>query len=469
MKIIKEKFFKILKRKNLFFCLNIKIIVLILINISLVFYLSKQNINKIRALNDDENDPRSKGPNENCMAIINNDLYTIFGVQGEVDLRLYTNISLSLCENIGNIKSSCILKKGTNTIRLAGDINGEKNNKNKLVINGTLIKIYLAAGDICKDQERYTVDLTIEALKYDDDNDNEGYQDNKNYIIHSESSCHYSFKINQYSALIYNNYYGLNLSMPFQIILGIGIVILGIVIKIFSLSLAKEACYITLFIGIYFLISIIIDLYMFDLFVIIMIGSLGSIIIFSCICASFEDDIKGDLPQYNAILGIFCGYPMIKMISLFTIIFFKISFQRLIHHIFLIGFSIGGGIIGAKYPDIYYYIGSNIFENYLIVKGLSYIFYKLVPPIDEKKIYDLGKTKNFEMIEEMINGLAFIYPILFIVMSLINKPLIDIICKVLNISKEYNKAKEKNNEYELSISKENEEKCIEAPYYETQN
>ena len=150
MKIIKEKIFKVFRRKNLFSYLNIKVIILIFVTFYLLVLqkkIFKQKTDKIRALNDD-NDPRSKGPNENCMAFVNEDLYTVFRIKGKVYFRDDYGITLSLCENIENTKSSCILKNGANTIRLAGDINGEINNKNKLVIiNDTLIKIYLTAGD----------------------------------------------------------------------------------------------------------------------------------------------------------------------------------------------------------------------------------------------------------------------------------------------------------------------------------
>jgi hypothetical protein len=80
------------------------------------------------------------------------------------------------------------------------------------------------------------------------------------------------------------------------------------------------------------------------------------------------------IKKYNILLGILCGYPMIKMISIITIVYIKTSYQRLIHNIFLVFFSICGGIIGGFLPEIYYYIGTNIFDNYLIIKGLSYIF-----------------------------------------------------------------------------------------------
>lgn len=32
-----------------------------------------------------------------------------------------------------------------------------------------------------------------------------------------------------------------------------------------------------------------------------------------------------------------------------------------------------------------------------MMKGISYFLYKIIPPIDEQKIYDLIKTKNYEM------------------------------------------------------------------------
>ena len=115
-------------------------------------------------------------------------------------------------------------------------------------------------------------------------------------------------------------------------------------------------------------------------------GIFGPTLIYCCIIGGFKNEnINEDSQELNALLGVLCGYPMIKIISIFTIIFIKTTYQRLIHNIFLIIFSICGGIIGGKYPEIHYNIGSNIIGNYLMVKGLSYIFYYLAPPIDEQK------------------------------------------------------------------------------------
>ncbi len=111
---------------------------------------------------------------------------------------------------------------------------------------------------------------------------------------------------------------------------------------------------------------------------------------------------------------------------IFTIAFIKTTHQRLIHNLFLFAFSICGGIIGGKFPEIYSYIGSNIFEDYIIIKGLSYLFYSLATPVDEQKLYDLGKTKNFEKMKEMRNSKGLIsnnFLVSFINYSFINNNL----------------------------------------------
>ena len=162
---------------------------------------------------------------------------------------------------------------------------------------------------------------------------------------------------------------------------------------------------------------------------------------------------------------------MIKMISIFTIVFIKTTYQRLIHNIFLLVFSIRGGIIGGKFPDIFYDIGSNIFDNYLIIKGLSYLFYSLATPIDEQKIYDLAKTQNFEKINEMINCLSFIYPLIFwsFLIIFLSLKYIYKICIKNKEDKAKNEKKNKEDELSAETPNEKEEKCLETPYYETQN
>jgi hypothetical protein len=399
------------------------------------------------------------------MAFENYDLYTLFNAKGKVALP-DDRITLSLCENIGNLKSSCILKNGIYIIRLAGDINGENNNKNKFEIYGSSIKIYLAAGDICNNQEKYKVDLIIVAIK---SSKQDKLSKEDNIIKYSESGCHYLIEIKQNYATIYSYYYGYNFIFTVsQIIIGIFLVVLGIYIKICALKdIILFSPFIVIFIGAFFPINIIFDLFRF--YALLAVFAYGFyIVIFTATRFSFLMDSAGVIiniqqsKKYNIFLGILCGYPMIKMISIITIVYIRTSNQRLIHNIFLVVFSICGGIIGGFLPEIYYYIGNNIFDNYLIVKGLSYIFYKLVPPIDEQKVYDLAKTQNFEMINEMINSLGLIYPIIYVIMLLINKHLINILSKVFKRSMKYNETKIINNEY-------GEEECIETPYYETSN
>ena len=488
MEIIKGKLLLYLISK-FHISLNLKLVIFILINISLLFALINpkinlfnQNISKLRALNN-ENDPRSKGANENCMGFKDNDLYTLFKYKGKEVNFPDDRIKLKLCQNFDNIKSSCILKNGTEIIRLSGDINGEENNKNKFVINGTkIIKMYLAAGDICKDKKRYKVEIEINAIEektYDDDGDydydynygnynSEDGNDDGNIITYSD--CVYSIKINQYFVTTYTSYYGFILpTISFNIILALFMLIFGIMIKKYSIIQNYEYCYIICFIGAFFPLNIILDLCGYN-FIIIIVGSIISIGISGCLILVIKDDLERNLNKFSILLGILCGYPMIKNISTFTIAFIETSYQSLIYYITLIIFLICGGIIGFISPELTNYIGPIIFEDYLLVKGLSYILYFIFPPLDENKIFDLSKTENYEKIKEMI-GLSFIYPLIFVSYIFIHTGFLYIISLIYDIIQKRNSKKdEKNNKNDnkdkLITPTPNENQNVEVAYYE---
>ena len=217
-----------------------------------------------------------------------------------------------------------------------------------MVINDTLIRIYLAAGDICNGTERYKVELTIKAEPEQFDYDVDQYYDynyvsnNYNQIIRKED-CLYLINITDRIVTIYNNYYGLNLTLPWQIVFGLIITILGLVIKILNRRSNNIACYFTLVVGLFFPMSIIVDLFRF-LIHLLAFGVFASFFFYMINAAILRscEEIKRDSKRYNIVLGILCGYPMIKMISIFTIAFIKTTYQRLIHNIFLLVFSISG-------------------------------------------------------------------------------------------------------------------------------
>ncbi len=240
-------------------------------------------------------------------------------------------------------------------------------------------------------------------------------------------------------------------------------------IKIYNFRSKINACFIIIIIGSFFPQCAIYDLTKYSIFALFMVGLFGTIVIVANILSCFggPEGVERDSKKYNIILGVFCGYPMVKMISIFTIVFIKTTHQRLIHNIVLLAFSICGGILGGIFPKNFCPIGSNIFENYLIIKGLSFIFYSLATPIDEQKIYDLAKTQNFEKIYEMINCLGLIYPLIFwglLIICLLFKYIY-----YLLETRGNNEEKKKEDETPTGTPKEKEEKCLEVPYYETQN
>ena len=142
---------------------NIRTILFITINIGIFIYIINffDNLLKVNIiLRKLEDDPRTKGSNEVCMKIIDNDLYDLFGLENKI-YNVTNNIKLRLCDNIDGYKSSCIYKNGDITNNLAGDIKGEENNKNKIEVTNEIVKIYLAAGNKFKNDQRYKVNIEI--------------------------------------------------------------------------------------------------------------------------------------------------------------------------------------------------------------------------------------------------------------------------------------------------------------------
>ena len=95
------------------------------------FYNSQNFKNILRQL---EDNPRSKGVNEICMAIKGYDLYDIKELETKV-YNINNKITLRFCKNIESQDSSCIYKDGKKIIKLAGDINGSKENYNKFEVD----------------------------------------------------------------------------------------------------------------------------------------------------------------------------------------------------------------------------------------------------------------------------------------------------------------------------------------------
>ena len=124
MDIIKYKNNKKTKISNICF----GSIFLIFINfIIILYFISDFNrpSNIIRKLNED--DPRTKGANEICMLINENDLYDLKDLEDKT-YNITSNIDLKFCNNIDDYKSSCLYTQNNQKIKLSGDIKGEENN-----------------------------------------------------------------------------------------------------------------------------------------------------------------------------------------------------------------------------------------------------------------------------------------------------------------------------------------------------
>lgn len=407
------------KKDNKLFS-NYKNIFLITINIIAVLYIIdsiKIGLkNKITNRKLEESD-RTSGANEICMEFVGVFKYDLLGLK-DIDTSVNnSDIELKFCKNIGETNSSCIYKNDSSYIRLAGDINGEENNKNKIEVKHSddlsqrQVTYYLAAGDKCKFQDtNYKVTIQLycdnstdfKLLKSEDQFDPYSKCD-LTIEAKSKYACGEENEINQYS-----------------IFLGILLSICGFITAFFGYHE----------IGIYFvniLLSLIISYIIIMIFefpplaVIIII-----IIIFLLLAIGFSIIVtknkKKFMRIYTLLIGGACGYGIGDLIVTLFIAIINTEYQKLIRYIIIIILIIIGCVIGFF---LYYYIviiGTSIIGSYCLMRGISFFLINEVYFIDEITVSTLASSKNFDKIKEMIWGIYLIYPcmlIVFIIVSII--------------------------------------------------
>ena len=114
---------------------------------------SSKTLNYLRKISESSN------PNLICMKIIDNDLYDFYDLKDE-DIIIYGNLQIKFCDNIENYQSSVIYKTNEKVYRLAGNINGEGDNKNQIIIkDNNIVEFRLAYGDDFKTDKKYQVTI----------------------------------------------------------------------------------------------------------------------------------------------------------------------------------------------------------------------------------------------------------------------------------------------------------------------
>lgn len=407
--------------KNFKSYFNLKIFSLAAINIIAILYfidIIKINFNKnnnsVRIL--EENDPRSQRANEKCVEYSFNRAFDLFKLDEE-KINVGKDIELKFCSNIHNNRSSCIYINNNRVIRLSGDIDGEKNNKNAIDVfdseneSERKVKIYLASGDKCliDEKKKYKIDIELycnNQTKFEILTDKTEFD--------PESTCNLKLFANSTFACGENL-----LEYTFlRIIGGIILVILGLLIGILGYNQIRIAIFLVCTIG-----SLTLSDYICTMFGII---KLAIIIVISIIFLLvgiglfvFFIKKKEYIKYFMFIVGGVCGYPVGDMIYTKFFSLIDTSRQKLMKVIIITFFIILGVILGMFLPKYTYIIGTSILGATLITYGINLFLYKVLPSIDQSQLTKLAQTGNYEKIKEMVWGPSIIYPIITIVLTII--------------------------------------------------
>ena len=384
--------------------------------ISLGLNLLKKPLKSLRALSEDI---RSKGPNEICMEIYNNDLFSLFPLQNIETKVNNEKIHLKFCQNINDTGSSVIYKDDENKIvKLAGNIHGEKNNKNKIEVyydendqTKNQVNLYLAHGDSIGNSN-YKVNIILNCKKDIDFictkiSDFDLSKEELNIYAESKYACG---EKDVYSSMLEKNY------------IPAGILLIGAGGFLGLLGYKKkEICiYLVCLAGGLYLFKFLDDI--FDLYsehFVVSIVIIVLLFIISLVNAIIIYKKKKLFKYYVLFIGGLLGYSIGFLINSTIILFINTQYQKVIQIIIYVALIIGGVIIGILQAKISYIIGTSIIGSYGLMRGISLYLKEKIPFLNEQKIYDLAHSGNFEKIGEIFSGWFYIYPAMLLVFTII--------------------------------------------------
>ena len=405
-----KKIIKMAKTQLIFFISVISLGFLYLLNLSMI-----KPAKSLRYLSEDK---RSEGPNEICMEIYNNDLFSLFPLQNIETKVKNDKIQLKFCQNINDTKSSVIYNDGNKIYRLAGNIHGEENNKNKIEVyynendeEKNQVNLYLAYGDQIGDS-RYKVSILLNCKKDVDFscteiNDFDITKDELNIVADSKYAC---VQRDVYSSMLEKNY------IPAGIIL----IIAGCFLGLFGYK-KKEICiYLVCLAGGLYLFKFLDDIFdLYSEYFIISIVIIVFLFIISIVNAIIIYKKKSLFKYYVLLIGGLLGYSIGFLINSTIILIINTSYQKVIQIIIYVVLVIAGVICGRFAAKISYIIGTSIIGSYGLMRGISLYLKDKIPYLNEQKIYDLAHTGNFEKVGEIFSGWFYIYPAMLLVFTII--------------------------------------------------
>lgn len=365
---------------------------------------------------------RTEGVNEICLEINGTDLFDLTQLGKEQNsIPSFDDgiIMYRLCKNVEGYDGTVIYKKDDETLILAGDINGGKNNNNKVVLGKknegqtevTEVKLVLAQGEKCSSDKNKNYSCEVEILcdeniiyEYQQINSNNPY-----------TTCDFLIKAKSKYACGEKNKYSSSF-LAYNIIVGIVGLIGGGLLAIFGYKFVRISIFLVCMCGsgvlAYFLFMPIFS-------PIVLYVLMGLFIIVGGVIAFLLTRKFSTLSIYMSIIGGVCGAIVGLIIYLAFLSLIDTSYQQILFYASIIIFCGAGIALGIFFVRHICVLGTSAIGSYLMMRGISFFFYEKNKYIDETQIFDCAKTGNYAKIGELIHPEFYIYPAIFIIFTII--------------------------------------------------
>ena len=315
-------------------------------------------------------------------------------------------IKLNFCQNTKDTNATVIKVEKEKTTRLSGPIegNGEDVNKWSEMISETDnkvlgVKIDLAQGEVCKDNERHQT--TIKMFCDDSVKDEDFYQT----LNYTGSGCSHIIEARSlYGCTLRSSYLFLRLLEDYKFVFAILFVAIGLILCFYGFKhKAKTVIIVCGFIGCYAITAAV--LAWFPNFITDELGIIICLLvsfILGCLIGFF---IKNDDTYYCLLAGGLIGYYASSYV--FKIVSNYVEWNPQYLEYACIGVCIVvGALIGCKLTNIIIIMGTSILGGYLAMRGVSLIAGNY---IDEGYLIDLIKNQEYDQLKEIRDGWVFGY------------------------------------------------------------
>ncbi len=303
-----------------------------------------------------------------------------------------------------------------NITRLAGSIHGEENNKNKLEAQDTddetqrMVKMYLAAGDICKDDTKYKVEFELSCNR-------STLLELDNFEFKPGETCDIKIKGSSSEACGFHDKYWLD-KEGLRVFIGIPLLVGGIFLAFFGYYWLYIGIFLvcisgSLSLGFYLILLTGIDNVPLTIIIIIVFLIIGIVL------SIFFTRKNYNKKYYMLLIGGLCGFAIGTVFNNSFITLISTSNQRAIRFIIIAILVTVGIVLGCFLPKGICIMGTSIIGSYGMMRGLSMFLYKKVEFLNELKIYDLALSNNFEKIMELMSGWYYIYPLMLIIFTVV--------------------------------------------------